>query len=178
MTGFSRTYNNLRWIHYSNHAQSAVWRTVESLRLGVGDGDGPGLLLPGVSWRALLSDFVAYSSVCSAREEWVRCIWLTCIAEVSLRYVVAVPVEDEGDLVADCGFYGGWCECEAILGNLDCVDAVDNELALMSSTILVMRRNIRCRSEHWKDDGADDGELHVERVTLRICIKRVSFCKM
>lgn len=78
---------------------------------------------------------------------------------------MAIAIEDEGDLVADCGSDRGWCECVATLCNLDCVDSADNESILSFSTVLGVRWDIRCRSEHGEGDSADDRGLHVERVT-------------
>jgi hypothetical protein len=88
---------------------------------------------------------------------------------------VTASIKDEGDLVADCRCYCGGCEGQATLGDLNSVDAEDDGLVLLYLTMLVLRLDIRCRSKHWKNDGADDGELHFEGVTLRNDIKRVCF---
>ena len=53
------------------------------------------------------------------------------LAEDTLRDVVAIAVEGEGDLVADRCFDGGRGEGEAALGNLNLVDTVHDELAMM-----------------------------------------------
>jgi hypothetical protein len=56
----------------------------------------------------------SYSSVCSAREEWVGSERLACIAENTLSDVVAVAVEVESDLVTDCRCDAVGCEGEAV----------------------------------------------------------------
>jgi hypothetical protein len=72
---------------------------------------------------------VSYASICSAREEWVARSGLARIAENTLRNFVAIAVEDEGDLVADCRFDGGGREGEAGFGHLYLDDAVTDEVS-------------------------------------------------
>ena len=49
------------------------------------------------------SNYVAYSAVRTAREEWVLGSGLACVAEDTLGDVVTISIEDERDLVTYCG---------------------------------------------------------------------------
>lgn len=104
---------------------------------------------------------ISYASACSARVEGVGRRGLAEGAEGALRDAVAVAVEGEGNLVADCSFDAGGGEGEAAFGNLDLVDAV-HELAMMLAMFFGSSGYVRCRSERGESDGAEDGELHFE----------------